>query len=182
MYELNAKNEWVPVLPHEKSKYHYERAKKLFREGYRSSIELEHVLKEVTRAVAFLPKQIKHYMLFGDVYHKCLDLTSAIYSYRYVLYLKPENFKAKKKLYELLILNGLELMEAADEVTGQDTKMVLYRKANDRFDEARNIESSLTKSDPDIWIQKAICYMNLCNLPEALASVDRFGGQPQKYH
>ena len=50
--------------------------------------------------------------------------------------------------------------------------MVLFRKANDRFDEAMRIEATLNTSDPDIWIQKAICFMNLCDLTSALQSID----------
>ena len=126
------------ILPPMKARFHYERALNLFQKGMRTSIELERVIKEVVRAVyvylyhhvlieiliftsrskqaAFLPKQTKHYMLLGAIYTKALDLTSAIYSYRYVLFLKPDFYRAKMKLYNLLVLNGLELMEYADKV------------------------------------------------------------------
>ena len=158
--------------PFQRSQLHYDRAKRLFREGFRTSIELERVLKEVTRAVCFRPKQINHYMLFGEIYKKALDLTSAIYAFRYVLYLKPNFLRAKKKLYSLLKVNGMELIGYAEVAEGHDLRMVLFRKANDRFDEAMRIEATLEIADPDIWIHKSICYLNLCDLSNALHAVE----------
>ena len=87
----------IELLPTEKSALHYERARKLLRDGLRSSIELERVLKEIGRAVAFQPKQVKHYILFGEAFKQALDFTSAIYSLRFALKLKPEFTKIKKK-------------------------------------------------------------------------------------
>ena len=71
------------MLPSELSDLFYSRALKLYTDGYDTSIELERMIKELSKASSFLPDQFQHYLLDGNIYKKASDLSSAIYSYRY---------------------------------------------------------------------------------------------------
>jgi cytochrome c-type biogenesis protein CcmH/NrfG len=74
---------------------------------------------------------VKHFLLLGEIFKQSLDLTSAIYALRYALRLKPEYVKAKKKLYELLCLSGVELMGQAQSDTGENVSSSLFRYVDD---------------------------------------------------
>ena len=50
--------------------------------GGGSAVELERSIKELSKASSFLPDQFKHYVLYGNVYKKAADLSSAIFAFR----------------------------------------------------------------------------------------------------
>ena len=115
---------------------------------------------------------MKHYLLFGEAFKQALDITSAIYSLRYALKLKPDFVRVKRKLYELLVLSGIEFMTQAQSTVGQHVSPSLFRRANDRFEEAMQLELTLDNPNPDLWVYRAICDLNQGQFDQAFRYID----------
>jgi tetratricopeptide (TPR) repeat protein len=84
------------------------RAKDLSLAGGSTSIEQERILRDIYKAISFHPDQVPHYMFLGKLYRQALDITSAIFCFRFVLNIQPSNLQARKQLSELLIVRGQE--------------------------------------------------------------------------
>lgn len=104
----------IYALPKDLADRFYERGHKLFKEGTGSALELERVAKELSKAISFCPDQFKHYVLFGNVYKKAADLSSAIFSYRYAYRLDDTSVPLKKLLAQSLSQQGQEILYLAN--------------------------------------------------------------------
>jgi tetratricopeptide (TPR) repeat protein len=111
------------VLPKDLADRFYERGLKLFKDGSGSAVELERVAKELSKAISFCPDQFKHYVLFGNVYKKASDLSSAIFSYRYALRLDDTSVPLKKLLAQSLSQQGQEILYLAQMSLQHQIKM-----------------------------------------------------------
>ena len=63
------------------------------------------------------------------------------------------------------------MIQAQSEV-GRHVAPALFRRANDRFEEAMTIELTLNKPNPDLWVYRAICDINQGALDTALRYID----------
>lgn len=159
-------------LPSQKAAAFIERAKDLSLAGGVSSIEQERILRDIYKAIALVPDQVAHYMFLGKVYRQALDITSAIFCYRFVLNLQPINLQARKQLSELLIVRGQELMIVAASVGS----LLKFHSARACFDEALEV----SKDDADAWICKAVCHIHAQELTEAFEAITRAIKCPRK--
>lgn len=115
------------INPKERSAYHLDRARRLIFIGFHSvlnsiiitshdhfiislgsstSLELERALIETSKAISFIADESKYYMFMAKLYKLGLDVSSAIFCYRYALKLDPNNDMAAKFLCEMLLLRG----------------------------------------------------------------------------
>lgn len=101
------------LLPAASARKFYERASTLFCDGDCSSVELERAIKELMKATSYMPNQYKHYVLYGNIFKKAMDLSSAIYMYRYAYRLDEENLTIKKLLASALSQQGQEILYLA---------------------------------------------------------------------
>jgi tetratricopeptide (TPR) repeat protein len=159
-------------LPSQRAASFFERAKDLHLAGACTSIEQERMLRDLYKAVSFMPDQISHYMFLGKIYRLALDITSSIFCYRFVLNLQPTNLQARKQLSELLVVRGQELMVVAASVKS----MLKFHAARACFDEALDVN----KDDTDAWICKSVCHIHAQELTEAFEAVNRAIKCPRK--
>lgn len=158
-------------LPSQRSAFFFERAKDLSLAGGSSSIEQERILRDLFKAVSFLPDHIAHYMFLGKLFRQALDITSAIFCYRLVLNLQPTNLQARKQLSELMVVRGQELMVTAASVKSK----LKFHSARACFDEALEVN----KEDTAAWIYKSICHIHAAELTEAFEAINRAIKCPQ---
>jgi len=116
-------NSELYTLPKDLAERFYERGHRLFKEGTGSAVELERVAKELLKAISFCPDQFKHYVLFGNVYKKASDLSSAIFSYRYAYRLDDTSVALKKLLAQSLSQQGQEILYLAQMSLQQQMKL-----------------------------------------------------------
>lgn len=153
-------------LPHEKSAFYFQRAKRLFADGSRSSIELERVIRDITRASTFVPNEKNHYLFMAKVYKYAQDIASAMSCLRTAIKLDPNHSGAKKQLYELLVKFGQELMCMAVELENEKR---YFTSAKRFFEEALQIEHYESR----VWCFHAVCCIHLAQHQVALESLNR---------
>jgi tetratricopeptide (TPR) repeat protein len=159
-------------LPGQRAAAFLERAKDLSLAGGSTSIEQERILRDIYKAISFHPDQVPHYMFLGKIYRQALDITSAIFCFRFVLNIQPTNLQARKQLSELLIVRGQELMVVAASVKSQ----LKFQSSRACFDEALEV----AKDDTDAWICKAVCHIHAQELTEAYEAINRAIKTPRK--
>jgi hypothetical protein len=93
-------------MPSDRAAYYIEISRQLSLVGANTSLELEKILKDIHKAISFVNDECHYYMFLGKVFRTALDLTSAIFCYRYALKLEPSNLTAMKFLNDLLITKG----------------------------------------------------------------------------
>ena len=155
--DINSSSEKRDVIG-ERCEGHFRRAEIILKYGKNTDTELQHVVKEVHAAIALKP-QASHYMLLVEAYIRALDVSSAIFSLRYVMSMKSDYLRARNILFDMLVMNGLEAFRQ-----GRNYVMACYR-----FGEALKVESSR----PKIWTFKAICHVYLQDYKEALEATNR---------
>ena len=143
----------------------YERAKHIALVGGGSSIELERTLRDVLKALSLQADQVPYYLFLAKIYKNALDITSAIFCYRYAIRLDPKNFQARRFMCELLIIKGKELMTTALRTDSN----LRFRSARACFDEALEIE----RESPSVWVLKAVCHVHLEENLEAYECINR---------
>jgi tetratricopeptide (TPR) repeat protein len=160
-------------LPEDKGNYYYQKAKVLYSKGQGYSIILEKVLLYLFKAIAYVPHEAKNYMFLAKVYLNSLDWTSAIYCLRYLLKLQPDNNIAKKRLAEVLVLKGQEILcQAILESKKRQSngyELSLYIRAKLLFDEAFKHYKNMAH----VWVLKAVCLVVEKQYTEALNCVKR---------
>ena len=160
-------------LPEEKGNYYYQKAKVLYARGKGYSVVLEKVLLYLFKAIAYVPHESKNYMFLAKVYLNSLDWSSAIYCLRYLLKLQPENNVAKKRLAEVLVLKGQEILCQAilesKKRKSNSYEVSLYVRAKLLFDEAFKHYKNMAH----VWILKAICLVVEKQYTEAFNCVKR---------
>lgn len=152
-------------LPADRAEKFFEHAKQLSIVGENSSLEVERILRNVYKAVSFVPDDFRHYMFLAKMFRISLDFTSSISCYRYVLRLDPMNISAKRFLSELMVLRGKELMLLAER-TNRRSK---YFSARSCFEEALEVN----REEPSIWVLKAVCHIHEEDLTYAYDSICR---------
>jgi tetratricopeptide (TPR) repeat protein len=107
------------------------------------------------------------------VYLNSLDWTSAIYCLRYLLKLQPDNNIAKKRLAEVLVLKGQEILcqDILESKKRQSNGYELssYIRAKLLFDEAFKHYKNMAH----VWVLKAVCLVVEKQYTEALNCVKR---------
>lgn len=137
----------------------FEKARQLSLLATGTSVEMERITREIYKALTFEPNVIAYHMLLARTFRQCLDFTSAIYCYRFVLKMDPSNLTAKKSLTEVLLMKGKEYM-----IVGQETKAKSkFIAACACFDEALEF----ARENNEIWILKAVCHVYCEQLLEA---------------
>eukprot|EP01031_Cornospumella_fuschlensis_P024865 gene24865-30042_t len=144
---------------------YYERAKQLNLLSSGTSVELERQLREVYKALSYQNEQVRLYMLLGKIYKQNLDLSSALFCYRFVLKKEPTNPTAQKYLVQCLTLKGKELMTQGIE---GDWK-AKFISARSLFDEA--IEYN--RDSQELCVLKAVCQVRLQEFGEAFDTISK---------
>lgn len=170
---VSASSQQIIELPAHKALKVYEIAKQFYTLGKGTSIELERVIKELSLASSYAPKDARHFFFLAKVFKQSLDFASAIYALRYVLRIDPNHVAAKKHLAELLMKHGQEKMSEAVLAQQRGLPMkhfeLLYNTARVFFDECLLIQ----KSNPKCWMFKAVCHVNLGEANDATEAVSR---------
>lgn len=151
--------------PIDRANLYYERAKQLSLLSSGTSLELERQLKEIYKAISFYNDENKFYMLLAKIYKQNLDITSAMFCYRFVLKREPANLAARRFLVDLLILKGKELILHGT----RDNWKAKFISARSYFDEA--IEYN--RENIQLWIYKAVCHIHIEEYPEAFESISK---------
>ena len=169
---MNQQADVKEELPVNRANVLLERAKDLSLAGGNSSIEQERMIRDLYKAISYIPDQIPHYMFLGKLYRQALDIASSIFCYRFVLNIQPTNLQARKLLSELLVIRGQEQM-----VTAASVKSILkFQSARACFDEALEVN----KEDTDAWICKSVCHVHVGELTEAHEAITRAMKTPLK--
>eukprot|EP01039_Chlorochromonas_danica_P010226 gene10226-11320_t len=169
--------------PEDRSTLYYERAKQLsLLSSMPNSMELERQLREVYKALSYQSEDIRLFLLLGKIYKQNLDLSSALFCYRFVLKKDPSNEIAQKVLIQLLTIKGKEMMLQASSsssahVTSSSTSLALsssqslskYMAARSFFDEA--LEYS--REDDKLLILKTVCHVQCGELNEAFVTINK---------
>ena len=153
-------------LPADKATRLYEKAKVLLTKAPNISWVLEKSLSYINAAITILPTETKFYIFMAKIYRQALDLSACIYCLRYVIRIDPGNSQAKKKLPEILILKGRELMRDAADF---NHNLSLYWKARQCFNEALKFD----RDNIQVYILKSICHVHAKEFSEALDSILR---------
>jgi tetratricopeptide (TPR) repeat protein len=163
-------------LPSERAKHYFLKAKYLLKNGGGSSLILEKVLVYAMKVIAFMPNESKYYIFLSKVYLTALDFTSAIYCLRYLIKLQPRNASARKKLSEILVIKGQEIMVDAQR-NGNDPNYFL--RAMRSFDESLTYD----RENLVIWVFKALCHVHLNEIVLAYECVKKrlSSGNPTFY-
>lgn len=155
----------------------FDKAKRLALISTGTSLEMERILREIYKAMSFDSDQVPFHLTLAKVFRQCLDLTSAMFCYRFVLKLDHSNVPARKALAELLALKGKEFMLIGQELNLK-SKFIAARA---HFDEALEF----FRENNDLWILKAICHVHCEELAEAWESVTKVikpnGETPAEY-
>lgn len=155
----------VDDLPVDRARFYSERAKHLALISSGTSIESERMLKEIKKAISFVPNDPKDYLFLAKIYRLVLDLTSSMYCYRYAIKLDPHNFTAQRNLSEVLVLRGKEFL-----IDASKTKVNLYYfAAKSCFDEA----ILLDRDNLSLYVLKAICHVHMNQLSDAYDAVNK---------
>lgn len=157
--------------PEDRSSLYYERAKHLSVISSNTSVELERQLREMYKALSYQSEDVKLYLLLGKIYKQNLDLSSALFCYRFALKKDPSNVVAQKVLVQLLILKGKELMLQAMEMDW----LSKYHAARSFFDEALEY----ARDHEEVLTLKAVCHIHCNELTEAFETVNK-ALQPHK--
>jgi tetratricopeptide (TPR) repeat protein len=161
------------ALPSERAHFHYERAKTLFKKGTRCSVELERCLHELGLSTAFVPDEITYNMMLVDVLLECKDTSSAMHRLRHVLKLKPNHIKAKRKLFDILVISAKEMMKDSNRMADTERSHCL-ELAEGRIDQAQRLEKDLFDSmNPDLWTMKAVIQSSNKKFSQSIDSLDR---------
>jgi tetratricopeptide (TPR) repeat protein len=152
-------------LPSDRAMLYMERAKHLSLISTGTSIELERQLRELYKSLSYKTDDPKVYMLMAKVYKQNLDISSAMFCYRFVLKLDPGNLTAIKFLVDLLALKGKELMIAGKEMNLKSR----FIAARCCFDEALEFN----RENYELWVLKAICHIHSEELTEAYEAMSK---------
>jgi tetratricopeptide (TPR) repeat protein len=164
MAEKHSKSNDIPTSKDRANEF-YERAKQLALLSSGSSIEMERILKEIYRALSFESEEILYHLLAGRIYRQCLDLTSALFCYRYILKIDNSNIAARKGLAEILALKGKEYIIKGNEMKSKSK----YIAARSCFDEALEF----FRENNELWILKAICHVHCEEFGEAYEAISK---------
>ncbi len=152
-------------LPSDRATLYMERAKHLSMISSGTSIELERQLRELYKSLSYKSDDARVYMLMAKVYKQNLDISSAMFCYRFVLKLDPGNLTATKFLVDLLALRGKELMIVGKEMNWK-SKFIAARCC---FDEALEFN----RENYELWVLKAICHVHSEELTEAYEAMSK---------
>lgn len=163
-------------LPSDRAKHYFFKAKYLLKNGGGSSLILEKVLIYAMKVIAFMPNESKYYIFLSKVYLTALDYTSAIYCLRYLIKLQPRNASARKKLSEILVLKGQEIMVDAQKNANDPN---YYLRAMRSFDESLTYD----RENLVVWVFKALCHVHLNEIVLAYECVKKrlSSGNPKFY-
>jgi tetratricopeptide (TPR) repeat protein len=154
-----------PLLPIDRAGLYFDRARQLSLFCCGSSLELERLLREIYKALSYDNEEVKFYLLLGKIYKLNLDITSAMFCYRFILKKNSGMIAARKFLIELLVLKGKEYMKM-----GSDMKWkAKFTAARSCFDEALEYN----RENYDLWILKSICHVQCNELTEAFEAVSK---------
>lgn len=153
-------------LPADRAMRLYEKAKTLLTKAPNISWVLEKCLSYINAAITILPSETKFYIFMAKVYRQALDFSACIYCLRYVMRIDSNNNQAKKKLPEILILKGRELMRDAADF---NHNLSFYWKARQVFNEALKFD----RDNIQVYILKSICHVYAKEFSEALDCIFR---------
>lgn len=151
------------LLPTDRAKIYFERAKQLSLFSSGTSLELERLLREIYKALSYETDDIKFYLLLAKVYRANLDITSSMFCYRYILKQNSSIIAARKFLVELLAIKGKELMTLGREMKWK----AKFTAARSCFDEALEYN----RENNELWILKSVCHVYCEELPEAFEAI-----------
>ena len=163
---LSSSTKQEAELPAEKAMRLYEKAKILLTKAPNISWVLEKCLSYINAAITILPTETKFYIFMAKIYRQALDFSACIYCLRYVIRIDAGNNQAKKKLPEILILKGRELMRDAADF---NHNLSFYWKARQCFNEALKFD----RDNIQVYILKAICHVHAKEFSEALDCIFR---------
>jgi tetratricopeptide (TPR) repeat protein len=153
------------LLPLDRATVYFERAKQLSLFSSGTSLELERLLREIYKALSYENEEVKFYLLLGKIYKLNLDITSAMFCYRFILKQNSSMIAARKFLIELLVLKGKEYM-----IMGLDLRWKSkFTSARSCFDEALEYN----RENLDLWIMKSICHVHCHELVEAYEAISK---------
>ena len=160
-----AANKAEELLPIDRAVVYFERAKQLSIFSSGTSLELERLLREIFKALSYNNKEPIFFLLLGKIYKLNLDITSAMFCYRFILKQNQSLLAARKFLIELLVLKGKEYMDMGLKMKWK----AKFTAARSCFDEALEYN----RENYDLWIMKSVCHVHCGELPEAFEAISK---------
>ena len=146
-------------FPKNRAEFHYGRADTLLKEGKNTTLELERICIELTRACSLKPREVKNFLGLAECFRRACDSSSAIFCLRFALQLHPNSAFVKQQLGELLINRAQELMKLGKH----------YNKASKYFEEALALDGSRD----NIWLLRCVCEIHCKEFDIALQCINR---------
>lgn len=129
------------------------------------SIVLEHVFRDLRKALTSQPK-VEYFYLLADVCRINLDLSSEIQYIRYAISAFPEDRLMRQRLSAILTSHGVDLMGIA---ARNKNDAIIYGSAIAQFSEAADLD----KENARVFAFKAICHVRIGEVFKALEALDR---------
>ena len=155
-------------LPSERADFFFTRAKKLYAAGGEHAVILERVVTTTLKAMSFATDNYEHYLFLAKVFMHALDLTSALFCYRYALRMVPREVavKTRKKVAEVLFIVGQELL--CEALLGKSINIdSQIGKSRAFFDECLRYDFGNKK----FWVFKSFCHVQLNEIHDAQEAI-----------